>query len=881
MTARPPRVVLWLLRRLLPADQREPFVGDVLEEFRRRTAAAGLSRARWWLWRESLVALLTLRARRTVPAIPTSGDPPLLSFLGDLHHATRLLRRAPAFTTLAVLTLALGIGATAAIFSVVNPVLFRPLPYPSPDRVVVVWERGSDGLPSNVGFSTFLDFARARSLEYAAALGDWQVTLSGQGAPERVSGQRVSATYFGVLGVRPALGRDFTAEEDAPGKNRVVILGHGLWQRRFGGDSALVGRPISIDGNPYTVVGVLPASFDNVVDPNAQIWRVLGYSTSLPWACRTCRHLRMIGRMRPQVTLASAAAELDHLSALVVKDHPRDYPAVGTRVVSLQDDVTRASRPVLFALLGAVTLVLLIAAANVVNLQLARAMRRDEEFAIRVALGAGRVRLTKQLLAEGLLLALLAGVAGALVARLILSALLTQIPPSLPRLSAIRLDLDALMVSAALTLVLGVVIGLVPGWRSGGHSTLASALRGSRRLTGHGRHVARSALVIAEVALAMMLLVGATLLARSLVRLLSVDAGFEAAHLLTMQVQSTGPRYADSLAVYTNHDLVRAAVRGVPGVVGVGTANQLPLGGNIDSYGIGAEDKPLANPELAPYADRYAVSPDYMTTMRIPIRRGRSFTDADNRDSMPRVAIVSAALAAKIWPGEDVIGKRIRLGDSKSPWRTVIGVAGNVHHRALDSRDTDQIYIPERQWQLADDQIALVVRTSGDPAAVAAAVRRAVQAVDMSQPITRLETMDQVITASTAQRRLALLLFFAFAGVAIVLAAAGIYGVLAGAVTERTREIGLRSALGATPVEILRLILLQGARLAAVGLVAGVAGAIALGRFLESLLFGVAPSDPVTLVAVSAMLAAVALAACLLPAMRAVGVDPMTALRAD
>ena len=253
----------------------------------------------------------------------------------------------------------------------------------------------------------------------------------------------------------------------------------------------------------------------------------------------------------------------------------------------------------------------------------------------------------------------------------------------------------------------------------------------------------------------MMLLVGATLLARSLVRLLSVDAGFEAAHLLTMQVQSTGPRYADSLAVYTNHDLVRAAVRGVPGVVGVGTANQLPLGGNIDSYGIGAEDKPLANPELAPYADRYAVSPDYMTTMRIPIRRGRSFTDADNRDSMPRVAIVSAALAAKIWPGEDVIGKRIRLGDSKSPWRTVIGVAGNVHHRALDSRDTDQIYIPERQWQFADDQIALVVRTSGDPAAVAAAVRRAVQAVDMSQPITRLETMDQVITASTAQRRLA------------------------------------------------------------------------------------------------------------------------------
>jgi putative ABC transport system permease protein len=538
-----------------------------------------------------------------------------------------------------------------------------------------------------------------------------------------------------------------------------------------------------------------------------------------------------------------------------------------------------SSRPVLWAVFGASVLVLLIAAANVANLQLARAMRRDEEFAIRSALGAARGRLTAQLLAEGIVLALIGGAVGLVVARATLGALIGRLPPTMPRLSTIGLDGTALAVGAAITLMLGVVMGLAPLARDG-RGALSNTLRGGRRLTS-GRHVARAGLVVAEVALALMLLVGAGLLAQSLVRLLSVDPGFDARHLLTLQTQSTGPKYPDSTSVYANHARILEAVRQLPGVENAGTASQLPLGGNLDSYGIQAEDRPLANPELAPYADRYVVSPSFMSTMKIAIRRGRSFTEADNSDAAPLVAIVSAGLASRIWGAEDPIGKRIRIGGPNPPWRTVVGVAANIHHRALEATESSQFYVPERQWQFADNSVALVVRTHGDPENLARAVRTVVQAVDPAQPITALSSMEQVIATSTAQRRLALLLFVSFASLSLVLAVAGIYGVLAGAVTERTREIGVRTALGATPGAILVMVLLQGARLAAAGLFLGLIGALSLGRFLHSLLYGVGATDPATLGGVALLLAAVALAACLLPAMRALGIDPIAALRAE
>ena len=804
----------------------------------------------------------------------------MLTFLADLRHGIRLLRRSPGFTILAVLTLSLGVGATTAIFSVADPVLFRPLPFPNADRLVLVGERDADGSMSNVGYLTFADLAReSRTLERAAAAGSWQVTIDGHGAPERVNGQRVSATFFSMLGVRPALGRDFVADEDTPGSNKVVILSHGLWARRFGSDSSIVGKAISINGTAYLLAGVLPESYESVIAPGAEIWRVLGYDASLPYACRTCRHLRMFARLRPEVTPTGAAAELSELSARLVREYPKEYPAAGAIVQPLGDATMSATRPVLWAVLGASVLVLLIAAANVANLQLARAMRREEEFAIRSALGAGRGRLTAQLLAEGIVLALIGGTAGLLVARFTLGALVDRLPPAMPRLAAIRLDGAALLVGAGITLLLGVAMGLVPAAREG-RGPLAGTLRGGRRLTS-GRHLARAGLVVSEVALALMLLIGAGLLARSLLRLLSVDPGFDATHVLTLQAQATGPKYPDSTSVYENHARIIEAVRRLPGVERAGTASQLPLGGNLDSYGINAQDKPLANPELAPYADRYVVSPDFIGAMGIAVRRGRSFTATDNSDAAPLVAIVSAGLASRIWGKEDPIGKRIRMGDPNGPWRTVVGVAANIHHRALDASESSQIYLPERQWQFADNVVALVVRTRGDPTNLARAVRSAVQALDPAQPITALSSMEQVIAISTTQRRLALLLFVSFAVVALVLAVAGIYGVLAGAVTERTREIGVRTALGATPRAILVMVLLQGARLAAAGLVLGLIGALSLGRFLQSLLYGVGTADPLTLASVALLLGAVALAACLLPAMRALGIDPIAALRAE
>ena len=877
-----PRLALWLLRLALPASEREPLIGDLVEEMSAIAAERGDARARWWLWRQSAIAIVTLRrGRRVTPHPRFTGDPPMLRFVADLRHAARLLRRAPAFTLLSVITLALGVGATTAIFSVADPVLFQPLPYPTPDRIVLVGDRDADGTMSNLGWLTYRDLAKdTRTLERAAAVGDWQVTLDDHGAPERVAGQRVSADFFSVLGVRPALGRSFTSAEDTPGTNQVVILSHGLWARRYAADTALVGATISINGAPYTVAGVLPESFESVMAPGAQIWRLLGYDASLPYACRTCRHLRMVARMRPGVTSDGAAAELSSLSARLVREYPKEYPAVGAIVVSLGDATMRGARPVLWAVLGASALVLLIAAANVANLQLARAMRREEEFAIRAALGAGRGRLMAQLLAEGLVLAMIGGAVGLVVARVTLGALIGWLPPAMPRLSAIRLDQVALAVGAGITLLLGIAIGLVPALRDR-VTGLSDSLRGGKRLTGGRRHLARATLVVAEVALALMLLVGAGLLGRSLVRLLAVDPGFDTRHLLTLQAQATGPKYADTGAVFANHEQLREAIRRLPGVERVATASQLPLGGNVDAYGVTAQDKPLANPELAPYADRYTVSPDFLSTMGIAIRRGRAFTAGDNNVAAPPVVIVSGGLASRLWPGEDPIGKHIRMGGPSGAWRTVVGVAANIHHRALDATESSQVYVPERQWQFADNLIAVVVRTHGDPAALARAVRTAAQAVDPAQPVTALETMEQVVASSTAQRRLALLLFGAFALVALVLAVAGIYGVLAGAVAERTREIGVRSALGASPGAILGMVLLHGARLAGLGLVIGLAGALLLGRFLQSLLFGVGTADPLTLLGVAALLATVAIAACLLPAMRAVGIDPMTALRAD
>jgi putative ABC transport system permease protein len=854
-----------LIERYLPSATADAVIGDLIE--RQLTGPR--------LWRETAGAIGHLRDRTS-----QHGDL-MSSFLFDLRLAARLLGRSPTFTAAAVLTLGIAIGATAAIFSVANPVLIQPLPYRDADRVMVVWERDRDGSRSTVGFTTIRDYIdRATTFESAAALGDWQPTLSEGNEPERLQGLRVSATYFRTLGVQPAIGRDFRVEEDVTGAPRVVIISHSLWQRRFGGDPAVIGKPISMGGTLMPVVGVMPAGFDDVTAPGVQIWRVLGYSVTDPYACRTCRHLRMIARLRPGVTVARAQSELTKIHKAIVAEHSADYGSVDALVAPLQREVTLQYRPALLALGAAVALMLVIAIANMANLQLARLVRRDEEFAIRTALGASSPRLTRQLLTEALLIGVLGGLAGLVVAALAIPALVRQLPPQLPRLGAVRLDVAALAVIGAIVLVLTVVVGLVPR-RGRRVANIADGLRAGRRLTGTRHSAVRAGLVVTELAFALMLLVGAGLLARSVVRLLDVDKGFDAANLLTLEINSVGPRYQTNDAVFAYHDRVREAVRALPGVVSVGVVNQLPLGGNLDMYGVAAQDKPEPDPAKVPSGDRYVASADYLSAMRIPVIEGRTFTTAEERDSVQLVALVSKALATRLWPGESAIGKRIQMGGPERPFRTVIGVVGNVRHTGLDATQLMAFYAPERQWFFSDNQEMLVVRTKGDPSAMAGAVRRAIQTIDPTQPIVKVMAMDDVVAASTAQRRLALTLFTCFALAAVMLAVAGIYGVLAGNVAERTREIGLRAALGATPRNILRLIVGQGARLAVIGLAAGLFGAFALTRSLRALLFGVEPNDPTTIAVATVVLLTATLVACLVPALRALRVDPSQAFRSD
>ena len=854
-----------LIDRFLPSAEADGVIGDLIERDVR-----GMR-----LWRETAIAIWHLRDR-------TPSEVEVMStFFSDLRLAARLLGRSPTFAITAVLTLGVAIGASTAIFSVANPVLLQPLPYQDPERIMVVWESERGGNRITVGFSTIRDYIdRASTLESAAAVGSWQPTLTEDNESERLTGARVSATYFRTLGVKPALGRDFLASEDVPNVPRVVILSHALWQRRFAGDANVIGRAITMGTATATVIGVMPPGFDDVMNPGSQIWRVLGYGVTDPYACRTCRHLRMVARVKANVTAERAQSELTKIHGAVAAEHPKEYASVGVQVVPLKTEVTRSYRAAITALGVAVALILVIAIANVANLQLARLVRRDEEFAIRTALGASSTRLTRQLLTEALLVAVIGGVAGVLVAAIAIPALVRQLPPELPRIGAIRLDVAALAVVGLVVLLLTVVVGLIPK-RARRSTNIADGLRSGRRLTGTRQSAIRAGLVITELAFALMLLVGAGLLARSVVRLLDVDKGFDANNLLTMEVGSIGPRYGTDAAVFDHHDRIREAVKALPGVVNVAVMNQLPLGGNMDGYSVEAQDKPLANPEEAPSGDRYVVSADYFRTMRVRVIEGREFTAAEERDSVNFVALVSQALAARLWPGESAIGKRIRMGGSERPWRTVIGVVANVRHSGLDATQTYQFYAPERQWFFSDNQEVLVVRTQGDPSALAGAVRQAIRSVDPAQPIVKLVAMDQVIAASTAQRRLALALFACFAIAAMLLAVAGIYGVLAGNVAERTREIGLRAALGATPANILQLVVGQGARLAVVGLAAGLFGAFALTKSLQALLFGIGPNDPVTLVVATLLLSVTTLAACLVPAVRALRVDPSQAFRTD
>ncbi|HKT24443.1 MAG TPA: ABC transporter permease [Terriglobales bacterium] len=808
----------------------------------------------------------------------------------DIRYGIRQLRNNPGFTVTAILVLGLGVGATTAIFSAVNSILFKSLPYPHPDRIMSVFEKKDGGarLPS---FATFRGIAeRSQSFDAMAAMKVWRPAMVGIGEPEFFWGQRVSVDYFRTLGVLPALGRDFQAADDQHHGANVLILSNRLWRRRFGADPNIIGRGITLETSrgfdatsSYTIIGVMPAGFENVLSSTAEVWAPLQYDASLPlggpeWG----HHLTMIARLKPGISKEQATSELDALLPPFGNAHAKGFDTAGgipagVILTSLHDNLIAGVKPALLAILGAVILVLLIACVNVTNLLLARAAQRRGEFAMRAALGAGRTRLLRQLVTESLLLALLGGLLGVAIAEIGVRGLVALSPPGLPRVEAIRVDTAVLVFAFIITTCIGLAVGLIPAIQSARSDPQAS-LKQSARQTAGGHQVVRRSLVVSEVALALVLLCSAGLLLRSLQRLFSVDPGFDATHLLTMEVQESGSRYIKDDDRARLFDEAREAVSHIPGVESAAFVNQLPLSGDYEVYGIEYE----AFPHQDDAAFRYAVSPDYFETMRIPLRRGRFLNERD-RTTAPTPVLISESLAKRRFHNLDPIGQRVRMGPdmgrADAPWAEIVGVIGDVKQLSLAVGEADAFYTSH--WAWVDNVQTLVVRTHGDPTALVPAVRNAIWSIDKDVPLPRTATMESLVSATEAQRRFALILFEVFALAALLLAATGIYGVLSGTVNERTREIGVRAALGASRGDILSLIVQQGMRLTVLGVAIGLGGAVAASYALVTLLWGVSRLDPVTYSGVIAVLLAISAIACWVPAWRAAHVDPAITLRAE
>ncbi len=806
--------------------------------------------------------------------------------LRDVRYALRRLRRSPAFTATAVTTLALGIGASTAVFSAISPILIEPLPFPNARRLVTVDDRNQQGVPMAATLGTYDELrARARSFDALAAADRWRPSLTGTGEPERLEGQRVTFTYFGVFGAEPAIGRGFTAADDQPGAPDVVILSDGLAHRRFGGAAASVGRTVELDGQAYVIIGVMPRGFANVAAPSAELWepmreRAADFS-SRAWG----HHYDVVGRLARSATLDGATREIAAIGRSPVPEFSRPAWAnlkQGLLLRTLQADITGNVRPALLAIVGAVLLLLAIAALNVTNLLLTRGAQRRAEFALRVALGAAGGRLVRQLLTESAVLSLVGGALGLGVAQLGVRALVAASPPGLPRVDAIHLDGRVFAFALALTVLVGLTIGLVPALGSLRADAGGGLRERSRGATGR-RGRARSALVVAEVALALVLLVSAGLLLRSVQRLVSVAPGFEPSHLVTLQVVEAAGAFNSDAARLQFYEQALAAVRGVPGVTDAAFTSQLPLSGERDGYGYEWQALPAAKPGDDGSAQRFAVTPDYFRTMRIPLRSGRML-NASDKPGAPEAVLINESLARRLFGGRDPIGRRVRFGPevgNDRPWDFVVGVVGDVKSYTLAAPAPDIFYVSNGQWDWVDDAETLVVRATGEAAMLAPALKRAIWSVNANVPIPRIETMNALVAASAGQRRFALMVIETFAIVALLLAAVGLYGVVSGSVTERTREIGIRTALGASPADVVWGVVARALGLMLIGAAIGLPSAYAASRLLATMLFGVSRLDFVAYGGVVAVLAAVALLAAWAPARRAAGVDPMIALRAE
>jgi putative ABC transport system permease protein len=813
----------------------------------------------------------------------------------DLRYGTRMLLKSSGFTLIAVATLALGIGANTAIFSVVHGVLLRALPYPDPERLVMVWTHRPT-LQARLGLSEFpvaaadfVDWSNQNQVfDQIAALRAQELNLTISGEPEVLGAVRASANLFSLLGVSPVQGRTFVPEEDRPGAHRVVVISYGLWQRRWAGDPELIGRTITLDNETYTVVGVmapdfqfprkgdLPPSFE--FPGTVDLYLPIAF-TPAEISNRTRSYLAVIARLNAGVSIKRANAEMEALAGRLRQQHPQTNSDKGVWLVALHQQVAGRVKTALLVLLGAVAFVLLISCANVANLLLARGAARQKEMAIRAAIGASRGRVVRQLLTESLMLALSGGTLGLLLAWWGIDLLLAISPGNLPRADDIRLDNRVVGFTLLVSLLTGIAFGLLPALQAARPDFNETLKEGGRRAAGLPHNGFRSFLIVGEVALAFVLLIGGGLLLKSFVRLVGVDPGFDPRRVLTMDVLLPRAKYRGAqTSAFFQQALER--VRTLPGVEAAGAVYPLPLGGQQNNTAFSIEGAPpLPGDSFFACGQRWT-SPDYFKTLRIPLVKGRLLVESDGT-SAPRMVVINEALARRYFAGQDPLGRRIAFDDSagKPNYREIVGVVKDVKHSALDDEARPEFYLPLAQFP--SSFMTLVVRTSGDPLQMTTALRSQIRAVDKDQPVSNIQTMEQVLASSVAPRRFNMLVLGMFALVGLALAAVGLYGMMSYTVTERTHEIGIRMALGAQPGEVLKLVIRQGIKLALVGLLMGLGGALALTRLMKALLFGVSATDYLTFAVIALWLTVVALLACWIPARRATRVDPMAALRCE
>jgi putative ABC transport system permease protein len=809
----------------------------------------------------------------------------MLTLLQDLRYGVRMLSKRPGFSVAVIITLTLGIGVNAAIFSVANNVLLRPLPFPQPEELVMVWETAPRlGFPrNNVAPANFIDWREQnRSFSYIAVFGGDSLSLTGRGDPERIEGQRVSASLFPLLGVAPVLGRTFTAEEDSPNGPGVIVLSHGLWQRRFGSDASIIGQSLTLNRHPYTVIGVMPPQF-RFLTREQEYWTpiALGPEES---AGRGDHYLSVVARLKPGVTMQQAQSEMEAIAARLQQQYPRTNTDQGVALVPLHEEFAGNVRKPLLILLGVVGFVLLIACANVTNLLLARVTERRKELTIREALGASRWRVARQLLTESLLLALIGGALGSLIAFIGISLLETLIPDSLSPARGAVLDWRVLGFALVISMLTGIVCGLLPLLRGSGIN-LTSALKegGQSSTSGDARNRMRSVLVVVELALSLVLLTGAGLLIRSFYRLSKVEPGFEANNVLTLRMQLGGASYGEPTQRRAFYDRMLQQLEAIPGVQEAGVTTQLPLTGQGTQFSFSLEGQPPLSAAHLPQAAFRVVSSDYFRTLGVPLMQGRTFTSQDTAEAQA-VSVINQTMAHRFWPGQEAVGKRFKIGssDSPNPWMIVVGVVGDVRQTRMDQALIPEMYVSYQQdkrfFAIPRD---LAVRTAGDPLNVFAAVRSEIWKLDKDLPLFRVRTMNEVVSQSVAAHRFNMLLLAIFAMLAFILAVVGIYGVMSYSTAQRTREIGIRISLGANPRDVLSLVMRRGLLLTLGGVISGLLGALVLTRVMSGLLFDVSTTDPITFALIAMLLTVVSAIACYIPAIAATKINPLEALRSE